>query len=205
MTFACRSPGRRLHGQNQGDDAHRLASADPFRARPRTQGFLTAPIVDPDRPAATRLGQPGRRSCRGWFVILPFNEMTTRTIGPPGLRDFTDLAKALGDAHRVRILLALRGRALCVCQLVELLDLAPSTVSKHLSVLRGARLVDFEKSGRWAFYRRADEGTARVGEALRWVDASLSRSDQAARDATRLKEILRIPAEELCRRQNVAR
>ena len=49
------------------------------------------------------------------------------------------------------------GRELCVCQIVELLGLAPSTVSKHLAILKQARLVDSRKEGRWMFYRLADE------------------------------------------------
>ena len=51
------------------------------------------------------------------------------------MREFLEAAKALADANRVRALLALEGGELCVCQIVALLGLAPSTVSKHLSVL----------------------------------------------------------------------
>ena len=57
------------------------------------------------------------------------------------MREFILAAAALGDESRVRILLALSEaaeRELCVCQLIELLALAPSTVSKHLSILKNA-------------------------------------------------------------------
>lgn len=63
--------------------------------------------------------------------------------------NFINITKALAEENRVRILLALEGRELCVCQIFELLDLAPSTVSKHLSILRQARLVEGRKEGRW--------------------------------------------------------
>lgn len=63
------------------------------------------------------------------------------------LRDFMSVIKALADENRARILLALGGRELCVCQIVELLGLAPSTVSKHMSILKQARLVDGRKQG----------------------------------------------------------
>ena len=56
--------------------------------------------------------------------------------------------KALGDESRMRAILALRGRELCVCQIVELLKLAHSTVSKHMSILREAGLVQSRKIGR---------------------------------------------------------
>ena len=58
------------------------------------------------------------------------------------MRDVVTIAKALSDENRVLILTILEGRELCVCQVIELLGLAPSTVSKHLSILKQARLVD---------------------------------------------------------------
>jgi DNA-binding transcriptional ArsR family regulator len=42
---------------------------------------------------------------------------------------------------------------LCVCQVTEVLQLAPSTVSKHMSILRQAGLVEARKEGRWIYYR----------------------------------------------------
>ena len=60
--------------------------------------------------------------------------------------DFIDLAKALSDENRVRALMMLREGELCVCQIIELLGLAPSTVSKHMSILRQVRLVQTRKN-----------------------------------------------------------
>jgi len=49
--------------------------------------------------------------------------------------EFMNITKALADENRVRILMALNGRdELCVCQLIDMLQLAPSTVSKHLFI-----------------------------------------------------------------------
>ena len=73
------------------------------------------------------------------------------------MRDLMAVTKALADESRVRILLALEAGELCVCQIVELLQLAPSTVSKHMSILKQARLLESRKEGRWMFYRLADE------------------------------------------------
>ena len=70
--------------------------------------------------------------------------------------EFMTVIKALADGNRVRILSVLAGRELCVCQIIEMLGLAPSTVSKHLSILRQARLVDDRKEGRWMYYCRPD-------------------------------------------------
>ncbi len=115
---------------------------------------------------------------------------------------FLNITKALAEENRLRILLALEGQELCVCQLIELLELAPSTVSKHMSVLRQARLVSGRKDGRWMYYRIAGEDSpAEVKEAIAWVKKSLSRNERIHEDVNRLKEILKIDREVLCSRQ----
>ena len=58
------------------------------------------------------------------------------------MRDFLAIAKALSDASRVRILMFLKDGELCVCQVVEMLNLAPSTVSEHMAILHRAGLVE---------------------------------------------------------------
>ena len=116
--------------------------------------------------------------------------------------EFLNITKALAEENRVRILLALEVEELCVCQIIELLELAPSTVSKHMSVLRQARLVDSRKDGRWMYYRLADEGAHSVAnEAIAWVKKSLSPDERICEDARRLKEILKIDREVLCSQQ----
>jgi len=62
--------------------------------------------------------------------------------------------KALSEPARVAIVnrLASRGEA-CVCELVNVLDLAQPTVSHHLRVLREAGLIEQERRGTWMFYR----------------------------------------------------
>jgi ArsR family transcriptional regulator len=69
-----------------------------------------------------------------------------------------EIAKALSDSNRVRALMALRNGELCVCQLIELFKLAPSTVSKHMSILKQAGLVESRKDSRWVYYRLPHEG-----------------------------------------------
>ena len=64
------------------------------------------------------------------------------------LREVLEIHKAISDSNRLRALIALNGKELCVCQITELLQLAPSTVSKHLSILKQARLV--ESAQGWA-------------------------------------------------------
>ena len=112
------------------------------------------------------------------------------------------ITKALSDPNRVRILLALRKGELCVCQITELFGFAPSTVSKHLSILHHAGLILSRKSERWVYYRLPEKPpTVAVREALAWVHKSLARTDAAASDAKKLKKILQTDLAVICRRQ----
>ncbi len=118
------------------------------------------------------------------------------------MRDFMAIVKALADDNRVRVLLALRDRELCVCQVTELLELAPSTVSKHMALLKQAGLVDSRKQGRWIYYRLANgHAPAVVREAIAFVDRSLADDRCTRKDARRLAKILRCDPEKLCRKQ----
>jgi DNA-binding transcriptional ArsR family regulator len=113
--------------------------------------------------------------------------------------EFLNITKALAEENRLRILLALDGRELCVCQIIELLQLAPSTVSKHMSVLRQARLVDGRKDGRWMYYRLAGDSAApEVRSALSWIKSSLDRNPRIREDAKCLEAILKMDLEILC-------
>lgn len=119
------------------------------------------------------------------------------------MRDLIAVTKALADENRVRIVMALRPGELCVCQIVELIGLAPSTVSKHMSILKQARLVDSRKEGRWMFYRLAENNATAEAKQMISLAARLLADDARTREDTKqLKRILRMDRDELCRRQN---
>ncbi len=117
------------------------------------------------------------------------------------MRDFLSIAKALSDENRVRALMALTGGELCVCQIIELLSLAPSTVSKHMAVLHQARLVESRKEGRWIFYRLADpDAGPAVRDAVEWLRRGLTKDAQTIADAKRIKAIRKMNRDDLCAR-----
>ncbi len=62
------------------------------------------------------------------------------------------LFKACSDPTRLRILHMLRGGELCVCDIVEVLNVSQPKVSRHLGHLRKAGLVDARKEGLWIHY-----------------------------------------------------
>ncbi len=119
------------------------------------------------------------------------------------MRDFMAITRALADPNRVRILLALRRGELCVCRITELFGLAPSTVSKHLSVLSQAGLIESRKTERWVYYRLPGRtAPVVVREAIDWVHQSLARSPEAEADRRKLQRILKLDLATICRRQN---
>ena len=118
------------------------------------------------------------------------------------MRKFMNITKALADEKRVRALLALRTGELCVCQITELLGLAPSTVSKHLSILFQAGLVESRKDGRWIYYKLpGKDAPAAVRKAIDWVETALDGHPRIAEDGQKLKRVLQQDPVELCKRQ----
>ena len=73
--------------------------------------------------------------------------MTKQALPP-----LVDRLKALAHPVRLRILAMLRGGELCVCEITEVVGLAPSTISQHLSDLRRAGFISERKAGRWVYY-----------------------------------------------------
>ena len=118
------------------------------------------------------------------------------------MREFIHITKALADPSRVRMVLALKGGELCVCQIVELFQLASSTISKHLSILHRAGLIVSRKTERWVYYRLPDrEAPVAVRGALDWVLKSLAQSTEAEADRRQLKKIVKLNPSTICKRQ----
>jgi len=115
------------------------------------------------------------------------------------MTEFMTITKALADPNRVRALMALRGRELCVCRIIELLQLAPSTVSKHLTILKQAGLIEGRKEGRWMHYRLPDDPSSKAWKTLEWVFQSLEDSPETVADRERLEAIMKTDIEESTR------
>ena len=115
------------------------------------------------------------------------------------LRDYEAVLKAAADPNRARILKMLERGEMCVCQIVATLELSQSTVSKHLSLLRAAGLVEERKEGRWVHFRLADDRMNDYALPLlsllrRWLAKDITIRE----DGKRAGRIRRIPVEQLC-------
>jgi len=115
------------------------------------------------------------------------------------VRDLELALKAAGDPTRTRILKLLEGGGLCVCQVQAVLGLAPSTVSKHLTLLKRAGLVEDRRDGKWITYALAAESrNPHARPILDLLRGNLDRDPLVRADRKRLRAIKAIPLTELC-------
>jgi ArsR family transcriptional regulator len=82
------------------------------------------------------------------------------------MRNLSKVFKALSDTNRLRILKMLQIKPMCVCEIREVLNLANSTVSKHLSILRDADFIMDEKDGKWVNYCLNEQEQSKYVEVL---------------------------------------
>lgn len=96
------------------------------------------------------------------------------------------LFKALSDETRLRILSLLGAGELCVCDLMAILDLPQSTVSRHLATLRNADLVEDRRQGVWMYYRLAEGEEVQLREFLATLPGRLAVTPQGKDDQASL-------------------
>ena len=68
------------------------------------------------------------------------------------LNDLLLVLKAIADKNRLRIIKMLQKRSCCVCEITAVLNIATSTASKHLSILKDAGILEDMKEGKWVNY-----------------------------------------------------
>jgi ArsR family transcriptional regulator len=83
------------------------------------------------------------------------------------MQDAIKVLEVMTDPTRLRLLRLLRGRELCVCELVDALRMPQYKISRHLRSLRAVGLVEARRDGRWMHYRFSRQGSrARLAEEL---------------------------------------
>ena len=97
--------------------------------------------------------------------------------------------KALGDRNRLRIVMMLKERPLCACEITEILGLAPSTASKHLSLLRGAGLAQDRRRGKWVVYSRPEKADSEAQALFDLLESQLAEDPQVLADRSRSRAL----------------
>jgi DNA-binding transcriptional ArsR family regulator len=75
--------------------------------------------------------------------------------------------RALADKTRLKILMLLDLREMCVCEIMVALDLTQPTASHHLGILETVGLVKDRREGKWVFYGLKDKHTIKLIKTLR--------------------------------------
>ena len=115
------------------------------------------------------------------------------------MRELELSLKAAGDPTRTRILKLLEGGGLCGCQIQAVLGLSPSTVSKHLTILRHAGMVEDKRDGKWVEYALTTNGANPYAQrVLALLRGSIDRDPLVVADRKRLREIKAVPLVDLC-------
>jgi ArsR family transcriptional regulator, arsenate/arsenite/antimonite-responsive transcriptional repressor len=110
------------------------------------------------------------------------------------MRDPVTFFRSVADSTRWRIVQLLRDRALCVCELAEVLDLPQSTLSSHLRVIQKADLLDCERREKWLYYRLKPEWVP----LLRSVDQFFPLPGQMAKDARSAEKRIAVRVTSCC-------
>ena len=104
-------------------------------------------------------------------------------------------SKAISDPTRVRMLKLLKGGELCVCEIMEVLNLVQSTASKHLNILKMAGLVESRKNGTWSYYRLSEKSREHNKDFLKFIAVHLNDDDIITKD----KKFLRTKKKNTCK------
>ncbi|WP_285907622.1 ArsR/SmtB family transcription factor [Pseudodesulfovibrio pelocollis] len=106
--------------------------------------------------------------------------------------------KGLSEATRLRILGLLAGGELCVCDLIEVLGLPQSTVSRHLASLRKSGWVEARRSGKWMHYNRPTRPDPFMAHVFALLDEELSTNATAREDTRALETRLAAKGDDPC-------
>ena len=100
--------------------------------------------------------------------------------------------KALSDPIRLRIILLLQAEGeLCVCDLMAVLKLPQSTVSRHLAYLKRSCWVDIRREGVWMYYQLSSESCGICKEILLTLKRHASALPEAAADCATLQTFMK--------------
>jgi ArsR family transcriptional regulator, arsenate/arsenite/antimonite-responsive transcriptional repressor len=94
--------------------------------------------------------------------------------------------QALSDETRLRLLLTLRERSFCVCELTELLGVTQTNVSKHLTKLRDWGLVTTRRRERFIEYSLSIEQPL-IDHSLLWIEQNIAMYPKLAKDIERAR------------------
>lgn len=109
------------------------------------------------------------------------------------MRELIRILKAIADETRIRIMkVLLEKENLCVCEIMQALDITQTRASKNLRILKEAGFVVDRREGSWVHYS-VDEGANKYCKAISsLIKEWLNDSELVAEDKTRLSKAIRL-------------
>jgi len=107
------------------------------------------------------------------------------------VRELIAIARALCDPTRIRVMAALRNGELCVCELVDALEISQSSLSSHLQICREVGVVSTRKESRWIYYSLSAHYAPLI-ESIFSELQTLGKDEQLRQDVRRLKRRLQM-------------
>jgi len=105
------------------------------------------------------------------------------------MSDAVNVFKALADQTRLRILNLLCRRELCVCQIMEVLQMGQSKVSRHLAHLLYVGLFGDRREGLWMYYSVADPRGTLPQRVMEWLGQAGEEIPMGAEDLRALNTL----------------
>jgi ArsR family transcriptional regulator len=115
------------------------------------------------------------------------------------MKEIAIIFKALSDDTRLRVIKLLQERELCVCELMQVLDMSQPRISRHMSVLKNAGLVEDRREGKWVHYFLCN-GTDNedIKRILQSFSQMANDNQLVQEDKKKLKKALRLSEKKIC-------
>jgi transcriptional regulator, ArsR family len=115
------------------------------------------------------------------------------------MKKIANIFKALSDDTRLRVIKLLQERELCVCELMQVLNMSQPRISRHMSVLKNAGLVDDRREGKWVHYSLKKEKQDKKIKILLNTMVVMTNDDAVVKaDQKKMKEAIRLGEITVC-------
>ncbi len=107
------------------------------------------------------------------------------------MHELIGVFKALSDETRIRMLELLSQGELCVCEIMQALEISQTRASRNLGILRDAGLLQDRRDGQWVHYSLNKEGAIEFSELLEFVSNSLNDDKTILKDKESLRQAIK--------------
>ena len=115
------------------------------------------------------------------------------------MREIANIFKALSDDTRLRVIKLLQERELCVCELMQVLAMSQPRISRHMSVLKNAGLVEDRREGKWVYYSLRNEAQGKETKIILDAMVVVASGDAVVKaDQKKLQKAVRVGELKTC-------